>query len=174
METPRNPPCFVPYIPLSPPYQGHNILHPLLVLHLELPCVQEWNQHGVARVCHMLTILQPALASLAGASSSNADRQFDKARLYFSLLMYSPEGLQRAVMDKPGRFTLSEYTALLQVRLACVATQNKAGPVYSSSDGCCSISQIYHGRFLALGHLLHVGITCVYFATIFLSVCYLT
>ena len=85
--------------------------------HLLLPCVQEWNQLGVARMCHMLTVLQPAVASLAGASSSDAGRQFDKARLYFSLLMYSPDGLQRAIMDKPGRFTLSEYTALLQVRL---------------------------------------------------------
>ena len=66
-------------------------------------------------MCHMLTVLQPALASLEGASSSEAAKQFDKARLYFSLLMYSPEGLQRAMMDKPGRFSLSEYTALLQV-----------------------------------------------------------
>ena len=70
----------------------------------------------------MLTVLQPALASLEGASSSDAARQFDKARLYFSLLMYTPEGLQRAIMDKPGRFTLAEYSALLQVGLEHVGT----------------------------------------------------
>lgn len=89
--------------------------------------MQEWNQHGVARICHMLTVLQPALASLEGASSSDAARQFEKARLYFSLLMYTPEGLQRAIMDKPGRFTLSEYSALLQVGLAHVGTHIQGG-----------------------------------------------
>ena len=78
---------------------------------------QDWNQHGVARMCHVLTILQPALASLEGSSSGDAAKQFDKARLYFSLLMYSAEGLQRAIADKAGRFTPAEYTALLQVRL---------------------------------------------------------
>ena len=119
METPSN-------TPLPPPSSG-NIHLPPPLLHLLLLCVQEWSQHGVARICHILTVLQPALASLVGASSSDAGRQFDKARLYFSLLMYSPEGLQRAIMDKPGRFTLSEYTALVQVSLACVATQNQAG-----------------------------------------------
>ena len=66
-------------------------------------------------MCYMLTLLQPTLASLEGASSSQAAKHIERARLYFSLLMYSPEGLQRAIMDKPGRFTLSEYTALLQV-----------------------------------------------------------
>ena len=83
---------------------------------LSVACMQDWNQHGVARMCHMLTVLQPSLASLEGSSSSDAAKQFDKARLYFSLLLYSPEGLQRAITDKPGRFTLQEYTALLQVR----------------------------------------------------------
>lgn len=63
----------------------------------------------------MLTVLQPTLASLGGIIKPDATKQFDKARLYFSLLMYSPEGLQKAVSDKPGRFTAAEYTALLQV-----------------------------------------------------------
>lgn len=63
----------------------------------------------------MLTVLQPTLASVAGSVKPDATKQFDKARLYFSLLMYSPEGLQKAVSDKPGRFTSAEYTALLQV-----------------------------------------------------------
>ncbi|KAL3138889.1 hypothetical protein ABBQ32_005714 [Trebouxia sp. C0010 RCD-2024] len=79
-----------------------------------LPEIQDWNQHGVARMCYMLTLLRPTLATLEGASSNKAAKHFEKARLYFSLLMYSAEGLQRAIMDKPGRFTLSEYTALLQ------------------------------------------------------------
>lgn len=66
-------------------------------------------------MCRMLTVLQPTLASVGGSVKPDATKQFDKARLYFSLLMYSPEGLQKAVSDKPGRFTAAEYTALLQV-----------------------------------------------------------
>ena len=66
-------------------------------------------------MCRMLTVLQPTLASLGGTIKPDATKQFDKARLYFSLLMYSPEGLQKAVSDKPGRFTAAELTALLQV-----------------------------------------------------------
>ena len=126
-------PLPLPLPPLPPashwplPKVGTSPLHPLL-----LPCIQEWNQHGVARICHMLTVLQPALASLEGASSSDAARQFDKARLYFSLLIYSPEGLQRAIMDKPGRFAMSEYTALLQVRLCICCSSNKAELASSS------------------------------------------
>ena len=133
---PKPPPA--PSIPPSPAFQGHNILCPSLHLPLLLPRVQEWNQHGVARICHMLTVLQPALASLTGVSSSDAVRQFDKARLYFSLLMYSPEGLQRAIMDKPGRFTLSEYTALLQVR-TCTCCNSKQGRACLLKLWCCSV-----------------------------------
>ncbi|KAL0041964.1 hypothetical protein WJX79_010411 [Trebouxia sp. C0005] len=82
-----------------------------------LPDVQEWSQHGVARMCRMLTVLQPTLASLGGPANNDAAKHFDKARLYFSLLMYLPEGLQKAASDKPGRFTLAEYTALLQANV---------------------------------------------------------
>ena len=79
--------------------------------------MQEWSQHGVARMCRMLTVLQPTLASLGGPAKNDVTKHFDKARLYFSLLMYSPEGLQKAASDKPGRFTVAEYTALLQVSI---------------------------------------------------------
>ena len=78
--------------------------------------MQDWNQHGVARISRMLTVLQPTLTSLGGTARPEASKHFDKARLYFSLLMYSPEGLQKAASDKPGRFTTAEYSALLQVR----------------------------------------------------------
>ena len=71
----------------------------------------------------MLTVLQPTLASLGGPANNDAAKHFDKARLYFSLLMYLPEGLQKAASDKPGRFTLAEYTALLQVSI-CLSQAN--------------------------------------------------
>ncbi len=71
----------------------------------------------------MLTVLQPTLASLGGPVKSDVTKHFDKARLYFSLLMYSLEGLQKAASDKPGRFTVAEYTALLQVSI-CLSQAN--------------------------------------------------
>ncbi|DBA83817.1 TPA: hypothetical protein ACH3X1_006340 [Trebouxia sp. C0004] len=82
-----------------------------------LPDIQEWSQHGVARMCRMLTVLQPTLASLGGPAQGDVTKHFDKTRLYFSLLMYSPEGLQKAASDKPGRFSVAEYTALLQANV---------------------------------------------------------
>ena len=85
--------------------------------------MQEWSQHGVARMCRMLTVLQPTLASLGGPTKVDATKHFDKARLYYSLLMYSPEGLQKAASDKPGRFTVTEYTALLQVSVCVFSAQ---------------------------------------------------
>jgi len=71
----------------------------------------------------MLTVLQPTLASLGGPANSDVTKHFDKARLYFSLLMYSSEGLQKAASYKPGRFTVAEYTALLQVSI-CLSQAN--------------------------------------------------
>lgn len=90
--------------------------------------LQDWNQHGVARMCRMLTVLQPTLASLGGSTGPDASKPFDKARLYFSLLMYSPEGLQKAVSDRPGRFTAAEYAALLQVS-------------WSAGCKCCAVAK---------------------------------
>ncbi len=84
----------------------------------------------------MLTVLQPTLASLGGPANSE---HFDKARLYFGLLMYSPEGLQKAASDKPGRFTVAEYTALLQVSIclaqAYISTIAKSTSYLSVSQG---------------------------------------
>lgn len=71
--------------------------------------------------------LQPALlgaggaaaAAAAGPSSASsssrpeAARQFDKAKLYYTLLTYSPEGLLATVAEKPRRFSPAEYAALL-------------------------------------------------------------
>ena len=67
----------------------------------------------------MLSVLQPSLGSLRGASTADVSQAFDRARLYFSFLLYLPEALQKAAADKPGRFTPAEYTALLQVAFGC-------------------------------------------------------
>eukprot|EP00891_Asterochloris_glomerata_P001516 jgi/Astpho2/1516/Aster-x0064 len=97
-----------------------------------LPEVQELNQHGVARMCRMLAVLQPALSALgaSGGFRPEAARSFDKrpqlgfsqqhqillqARSYFNLLMLSPQALIRAAAERPGRYTPTEWAALLQV-----------------------------------------------------------
>lgn len=81
--------------------------------------LQEWNQHGVKRMSRMLTVLQPPLSSLGSSPETqlkgDASKPFDRARAYFGLLMCSPEALTRAAADHPAKFTLAEYTALLQV-----------------------------------------------------------
>ena len=50
-----------------------------------------------------------------------AGKPFDRARAYFGLLLCSPETLIRAAADQPGKFTLAEYSALLQVGYQAVA-----------------------------------------------------
>ena len=89
-----------------------------------LPDIREWNHLGVQRMCRMLASLQPALAGVAGGGSSSggarpdAARQFDRAKLYYTLLTYSAEGLVATVAEKPHRFTAAEYTALLAASVA--------------------------------------------------------
>lgn len=46
-------------------------------------------------------------------SRPEAARQFDKAKLYYTLLTYSIEGLLATVAEKPHRFSAAEYSALL-------------------------------------------------------------
>ncbi len=61
--------------------------------------------------------LQPALLGVGGSGSAasrpEAARQFDKAKLYYTLLTYSVEGLLATVAEKPHRFSPAEYAALL-------------------------------------------------------------
>lgn len=79
---------------------------------------QEINQHGVARMCRLLAVLQPGLSSLGaagGAFRPEAARAFEKARAYYGLLTLPPEALLKAAADRPDRFTAPEYLALLQV-----------------------------------------------------------
>ncbi len=44
-----------------------------------------------------------------------ASRSFERARTYFTLLTYSADSLVKVAADRPGRFTPTEYLALLQV-----------------------------------------------------------
>ncbi|KAK9815816.1 hypothetical protein WJX72_010122 [[Myrmecia] bisecta] len=83
-----------------------------------LPELREMNQHGVARMCRMLAVLQPALSALGatgGFFRPEASRQFEKARTYYGLVTYKADDLLKAAAEKPTRFTAAEYTALLQV-----------------------------------------------------------
>ncbi|GAB4819189.1 hypothetical protein N2152v2_006235 [Parachlorella kessleri] len=94
-----------------------------------LPELREINHNGVTRMCRMLASLQPTLLGVGGAGGSSssggvapsrpeATRAFDKAKLYYTLLTYSLEGLLATVAEKPHRFSPSEYSALLAANVA--------------------------------------------------------
>ena len=89
-----------------------------------LPDIPALNHLGVQRMCRMLASLQPALSGVGGASGGgsgagaggfrpDAARQFDRAKLYYTLLTYSAEGLVTTAAEKPHRFSAAEYQALL-------------------------------------------------------------
>lgn len=90
-----------------------------LSLHTLKTAAQDINGGGVARMCHALAVLQPALASLgagSGAPHPEASRGFDHARTYYALLTSPADSLVKAAAERPLRFTPAEYLALLQVR----------------------------------------------------------
>ncbi len=79
-----------------------------------LPDIAQLNHRGVQRMCRMLASLQPALAGAAGGGGRpDAARAFDRAKLYYTLLTYSAEGLVATAAEKPHRFSPAEYAALL-------------------------------------------------------------
>ena len=93
--------------------------------------VQSMNQHGIARMCRLLAVVQPALSSLGAAGAAfrpESARAFEKARAYYGLLMLPADGLIKAAAEKPKRFTSAEYMALLQV---C-----SHPPYFDSSEHC--------------------------------------
>ena len=93
--------------------------------------VQSMNQHGIARMCRLLAVVQPALSSLGAAGAAfrpESARAFEKARAYYSLLTLPPDALIKAAAEKPKRFTPSEYMALLQVLVTCFAVYQNAWP----------------------------------------------
>ena len=51
-----------------------------------------------------------------------------QARSYFNLLMLSPQALIRAAAERPGRYTPTEWAALLQVR-RCTANRRLFTPL---------------------------------------------
>ncbi|PRW57112.1 exocyst complex component SEC8 [Chlorella sorokiniana] len=82
-----------------------------------LPDIPALNHLGVQRMCRMLASLQPALSGVGttgtGSFRPEAARAFDRAKLYYTLLTYSAEGLVATVAEKPHRFSGPEYLALL-------------------------------------------------------------
>lgn len=77
------------------------------------------NDHGSACMSRMLTALQPALGQLGSPSGTfwpGATRHFERARAYFALLPQPTDSILRAAGSKPGRFSQSEWMALLQVQ----------------------------------------------------------
>ncbi len=72
-----------------------------------------YRQHGVARMCRLLAVLQLALASLGAAGSAlrpKAERAFESG---CTVLV---DTLLKAAGNRPGRFTPAEDLALLQAR----------------------------------------------------------
>ena len=107
--------------------------------------VQSLNQAGLARVCRMLAVLQPFLAALGAAGGlfrPEAARQLERARAYYAHLTYSPSALTAVAAARPTRFTLAEYTALLQVWMVLkqIATNSREARLPSSMllDGGCA------------------------------------
>ena len=121
--------------PLLPPAKRAYVFGPLAGAAARfavwmLPEIGTINRGGAARMCRMLAALQPALSSAgsgaggggggpgaaaAAATRTEASRHFDRAKLYYTLLTYSPEGLVATAAEKPHRFTAPEYAALLAV-----------------------------------------------------------
>jgi exocyst complex component 4 len=76
----------------------------------------------VARVCRVLSSLQPVLCAAGGGGGGggrrpDAARQLEKAKLYYSLLTHSADSLVAAAAHKPRRFTPAEYAALLSANV---------------------------------------------------------
>lgn len=80
----------------------------------------------VSRVCRVLSALQPVLCAAGGvgegplpvgAGMPDPTRQLEKAKMYYSLLLQSPEALISTVAQKPKRFCGEEYSALLNVNV---------------------------------------------------------
>jgi hypothetical protein len=112
--------------------------------------LQEINQHGVARMCRLLAVLQPVLASLGaagGAFRPEAARAFEKARAYYGLLTVSVDTLLKAASDRPGRFTPAEYLALLQARSPpwCTSCDSPVNLCCRRPACCCCMCRLYAG-----------------------------
>jgi hypothetical protein len=80
----------------------------------------------VSRVCRVLSALQPVLCAAGGVGEGplpvgpglpDPSRQLEKAKMYYSLLLQSPEALINTVAQKPKRFSGEEYSALLNVNV---------------------------------------------------------
>jgi hypothetical protein len=90
-----------------------------------LPDISALNHLGVHRMCRMLASLQPALSGVGGGGGGgggsfrpDAARQFDRAKLYYTLLTYSAEGLVATVAERPHRFAAPEFLALMAADVA--------------------------------------------------------
>ncbi len=81
----------------------------------------------VTRVCRVFSALQPVLCAaggvgegplpVVGSGMPDPTRQLEKAKMYYSLLLQSPEALISTVASKPKRFSAEEYSALLNVNV---------------------------------------------------------
>lgn len=66
----------------------------------------------------ILAVLQPFLVSLGfegGLFRPDAARHLEKARNYYAHLTYTPSMLISAAAARPGKFTLQEWMALIEV-----------------------------------------------------------
>eukprot|EP00879_Flechtneria_rotunda_P022311 GHRR01023540.1.p1 GENE.GHRR01023540.1~~GHRR01023540.1.p1 ORF type:complete len:213 (+),score=84.92 GHRR01023540.1:344-982(+) len=105
--------------------------------------IDEINTLGVERIICSLAAMQGPLSSLGAASgtagmaaaaairgpdavaaqatpaggSSGVGRAYDRAKSYFTLVGLPADEVIRLAADKPGRFSLAEWEALLQVQV---------------------------------------------------------
>jgi len=98
-----------------------------------LPEFDMINHAGAARACRMLNALQAAFGTTAASDADSiiakaegmwwwsvndsVSREYDLARLYYTLATHSPEGIIATAKDKPHRFSKKEWMALLRARV---------------------------------------------------------
>ena len=91
------------------------------VLMMLLPECKTFSHGGASRMCRILTYLQSTLAlSIFDDHSSalyNVGKEYDVARIYFTLLTHSPEGVISTAREKPHRFKNQEWLTLFDVKV---------------------------------------------------------
>lgn len=82
-----------------------------------LPEVKEINSAGVERMVRLMSVLQPALSSFLAPTVGGTFRMFDHVRAYYSMLNLTMDDLLAYVGERPGRFSYTEWKALVEVHV---------------------------------------------------------
>jgi hypothetical protein len=105
----------------------------------------DMNAVGAERLIRTLAAIQGPLEVLAGSlgSSRSAARAYERAKGYFTLITLPADEVVRLATDRPLRYSVAEWEALLSVRVpgrpvgpgAAAALRRALDPVYNLSAG---------------------------------------